>query len=466
MNVNIIQGSPEFKPSVIRPLGKMERAMWMFDQASPANICVGCHLHGEITDQAVITALRWSQTRHPLLRSVIVSRAGALHFACHSVEQAPDISLDICTGSPADEDRVVLEEMRKPLSGFDGIMMRVKLMRFSPQHCYLNVVYSHVIGDGFSGILVMRDIIHILAHHVNQTPYPTPVPLTFPVAAEQGITPQFSGFNGIKKFFGFQKRIVNEVFKFGADLSPVRIENNLPYSQRGIQFKGFSLTTAETSVLVERARQEKVTVYALLSAMILDAFYPVLESTQKSGLSPLRLVSMAAPVDLRHFLSTAAKDHFCFYSAAVNGLYKLDSVNNISHLAKQLHTDIRRSVILEKSQLYINPVIAKIIGGRWFFPVNAKGVRRIARVTEKMFKSSATSLTFISNPDIDKEIGKLSVSCARGHISPSIMGVALYSVILYHNELTVYLNYNESQLSDDDAELLIKRFKSHILEKT
>jgi hypothetical protein len=57
----------------------------------------------------------------------------------------------------------------------------------------------------------------------------------------------------------------------------------------------------------------------------------------------------------------------------------------------------------------------------------------------------------------------MTVSRPRGHISPSIMGAALYCVLLYKDTLTVHLNYNEGQLSDADAELLNARFKANLL---
>jgi hypothetical protein len=97
------------------------------------------------------------------------------------------------------------------------------------------------------------------------------------------------------------------------------------------------------------------------------------------------------------------------------------------------------------------------------FAANDKGVRRAARMTDKMFKTCAANLTFISNPPVEPEIGGLRIERARGHIAPSVMGVAFYSVVLYNKVLTVYLNYNDDQFSDGDAELLNSRWRKNAL---
>ncbi len=455
--------SVESLPAIVRPLGKMERSMWFCDQSSPSNIGVGCELGGEVTDEALRSALRWCQIRHPLLRSVIRPGDKTLYFACYDAAGAPEIPLDISEGTPADEDAVAMEEMRKPLNGSSGLRIRVKFVRYGEKRSFLMIVFSHVIGDGFSAALLLQDIINFLGKFAREGAVPDPEPLSYPPPSEQGIAAEHRGWKGVKKLFAAQKEIAADLKRYGAKPSPVRIQTVPAFSGRKIKGQNFSLTDLETSALAARAKQEKVSLFALLGALLLDALHPFLESTKKNDAGRDRVASFAAPVDMRPFLNSSVKEHFGFYSSAINQLCLLREKNDVPELARQLNTDFKKSFVQKKVHLHTSPLLADFLGWRWLFPVADKGVARVAKFTEGMFKSCATSLTFLNESIAVDEGQGIVISRMRGHISPSIMGVAFYCVLLYNNRLTVHLNYNEGQFSEADAELLNERFKSSLL---
>lgn len=451
------------EPSIVRPLGKMERSIWFCDQSSPAHIGVGCEIRGDVADAGLRAALRWCQIRHPLLRSVIRPADKTLYFACHDVLGAPEIPLEIAEGSPEDENRVVVEEMRKPLSGARGLLVRVKLLRLGPGRAFLHIVFSHVIGDGFSAALLLQDIVNFLGRYAKEGAVPDPEPLPFPPPSEQGIEAEHRGWSGMKKLFALQKEIAEEVRRHGAPPSPVRIRASPSFADRKIQCVGFSLTEAETRALAERAKQEKVSLFALLSALLLDALHPFLEPAGKPGAGDGRVVSFAAPVDMRPFLTSAVKGHFGFYSGAINQLCRVEGKNDVPALARQVHAGLKKAFFQQKVHLHTSPLLADFLGWRWLFPVADKGVARVAKLTEGMFKSCATSLTFLNDSLVVDEGQGIAISRLRGGISPSIMGAALYCVLLYKDVLTVHLNYNEGQLSDADATLLNERFRGNLI---
>jgi hypothetical protein len=448
---------------VVRPLGKMERSLWFCDQCSPTNIGLGCEIQGEFTDEALRRALRWCQLRHPMLRSVIRPEGKGLNLACYELGQAPEIPLEIRPGTPADEDRVIMEAMRQPLATTGGLMVRAILLRTDARQSSLAIVFSHVIGDGFSAVLLLQDIVNFIGRYMRDGAVPDPAPLATPPPSEAGIAPEHRGWSGIKKLMAVQKEITADLKRYGAKPSPVRVQTTPPLTARKIQCANFSLSEAETRAFVARAKREQVSTFALLAAALLDALHPFLEAT-KPNAGPDRVASFAAPVDLRPFLTVPVKEQFGFYSSAINQLHLLRETNDLPALAKLLHAGLKKSFLQQKVHLHTSPLLAAFLAWRWLFPLNPKGVRRVAKLTEGMFKSCATSLTFLNDSlRIDASHG-LKVSRPRGHISPSIMGAGLYCALLYRDVLTVHLNYNEGQFSDADAVQLNERFKRNLIE--
>ena len=456
-------GSMNNPAKIIRPLGKMERSMWFCDQSSPTNIGLGCEIHGCFTDEALRMAFKFCQIRHPILRSVVQNRDNNIYFACHETSHAPEIPLEICVGAIEDENRVVVEEMQKPLNGTQGLLIRAKLIRINQHHSFIVIVFSHVIGDGFSAVLLLQDTINYLGNLTRREVIPDPVPLPFPPPSEQGIPQEHRGWSGLKKLFAVQKEVAEKLKAWGSKPSPVLTRDTPCSSPRKMNCKSFNLTEAETRAFVARSKQEKVSVFALLGGCLLDAFQPSLEpSIQKNG-SCGKVMSFAAPVDMRPFLKSSVKEHFGFYSSAVNHLCLLQESNDPVMLAKQLHADLLKSFIQKKVHLHTTPLLAAFLAWRWLFPLTNKGIRRVAKLTEGMFKSCATSLTFLNDSIVIEKHHGITISNPRGHISPSIMGVALYCVLLYNDTLSAHVTYNSDQLSEDDVAALNDRFKRNIL---
>lgn len=460
---NLAAENVEFEPFVVRPLGKMERSIWFCDQCSPTNIGLGSEIHGPVTDEGLRAALRWCQIRHPILRTIIRQEGKSLDLACFDPAQAPAIPLEIGEGSPEDEDEVVVAEMQPPLDPVRGTLARARLLRYGENRSFLIVVFSHVIGDGFSAVLFLQEIVNFLGRYNQQGSLPHPEPLPFPPPSEEGIPTEHRGWSGFKKLMAFQKVVGAEIKRYGTKPSPVRVETDPPLTGRRIKSRSFALTETETRALVARAKQEKVSTFSLLSAALVEAFHPLLQSTRKDDTSSGRLVSIAAPVDMRPFLTSPVKGHIGFYSSAISHLCELKESTDISKLAAHLHADLRKSFFQAKVHLHTSPLLASFFSWKWLFPSNDKGVARVAKFSGDMFKSCATSLTFLNDSiSIDEDHG-MTISRPRGHISPSIMGTALFCVLLYQEVLSVHLNYNEGQLSEADAELLNERFKRNLL---
>ena len=436
--------------------------MWLFEQSTPANICVGCNVNGPVSAEALQQAVDWCQVRYPVLRTLIIFKKKRLYFGCFKSREAPKIRIDIGQGEPESEDRIVEQVLGERIDGTKELMFRVKLVRLGNKESFLCVYFNHLIGDGSSGVMVMRDLLKALGQLSSGGPVSEPLALAFPPCVEEVVPPEHRGFQGFKKFIKFQKSFSGRLKKLGGQPSHIRTQESVPYVDRKTKILSLSFSRKQTAALLQRSKEEGVTLYTLLAASALDAAYPMLKPDSRLQDSSSRIVSFASPADLRPYLLCSVKDQFCLYSSSLNHLYRLEKNNDLVSLAKSFQKDLKRSLIRDKHQLHLTPYVAKFLSFRWLFPKNSRGVERAARITDKMFKTCAMSLTYISNPQVAPQIGDLSISRARGHIAPSIMGVALYSAVLHNQSLSIYLNYNARQFSDDDAELMNSRLKENI----
>jgi hypothetical protein len=451
------------KPVIVRPLGKMERSIWFCDQSSPAHIGLGAEIQGKFTDDLLRSALKWCQIRYPILRSVILPQGKGFHFACYEASEAPAVPLMIGSGTEEDEDALVMEEMRKPFDGAKELLVRARLLRLGEDRSFLSVVFSHVIGDGFSAVLLLQEVVNYLGRSAVNGALPDPESLPFPPPSEEGIEAEHRGWKGMKKLMAFQKEVAQKIKTYGTQPSPVRVVEGPRSKESRIMFRNFTLSEDETRALVARSKQENTSLFPLLGALLVDALHPFLESTHKQGNGSDRVVSFAAPVDMRPFLTHSVKQQFGFYSSAINHLCLSREENDIAALTRDLHAGLKQSFLQRKVHLHTTPMSASFFSWRWLFPMNEKGVARVAKMTEGMFKSCATSLTFLNDSITIDDSHGMTISRPRGHISPSIMGAAFYCVLFYKDRLSFHLNYNEGQFSDSDAELLNQRLRDNAL---
>ncbi len=463
LRVNAAGSHPPLPP-IVRPLGKLERSVWFFDQASTFNMGTAIDIHGEVTEEGLRQALRWCQAQYPILRSLIRLEGKALHFACYDLSEAPQIPLAWGSDSYDHRDRIATEEMRKPFDGLRELMIRARFVRFGEARASLFITFNHVIGDGFSAANLVVDLINLLGRLSSRTPLPEVEPRAFPPAAEDGMAPQFTGFKGLLSMMGCQAQITSKIRRLGNMPVPLRNNPDIPFAQRQVRIESFTLDAAETTALIQRAKQEKVTLYALLLAIILDAIHPLLAESKKKKDTADRVISMPIPVNMRSFLSVPVKQDFGFYASTVEGVVrKLQEENDILMLARELRSEINTAMRKESARLFVMPMLSAIMSWKLVFPVTHKGITRAAKFITSMPKG-ATSLSFLNNQRVTTKSGALSFSHARGYVSPSILGTAAFIAVLYDNILTVSLSYNDKQFSKDDAALLQQRIQSKALE--
>ncbi len=453
----------EPQPRIARRLGEMERAAWIFDRASPFNMGAAIDLHGEVDARDLKQVLRWCQTRRPLLRSIIRQRGNDLYFACYEPDAAPEIALEISTGGPEDRDRIATEELRKPFDAFRELMIRIRLVCFAADHCALFITFQHLIVDGFSAAALIVDIVDLLSALARDGALPAAESQPFPPALEEGAPARFKGWRGFFAMVRCQARLNGHMRRLGGMPAPLRVHADTPFAERLPTVETFSLDAAETAGLIETARKEQVTLYALLTGVLLDSVHPFLAESEKSKDASGRVVVMPIPTNMRPFLSVETGADFGFFASTFDVAFRLTGEDPIAELAKAVRAEIKSGMTGDSPRLYVMPTLAAIMNWRLFFPTNETGVARAARFIAGMAQYSCSSLTFLNLQKLSAGGGGLSVSNARGYVAPSMLATALFSAVLSQDSLNIHMIYNERQFSAADAAQLKRNFRERVL---
>lgn len=146
------------------PLTEGQRQLWFLQQMDPSsttyNVCVALRMRGPLREPALAAALTALADRHPVLRLTVATRRGRPL----GVLTPPGTPVDLRTadapgaGRDAEIQRVAAEEMATPFDTATGPLMRARLLRFAPDDHTLLLVWHHLVVDGWSVRIVLRDL--------------------------------------------------------------------------------------------------------------------------------------------------------------------------------------------------------------------------------------------------------------------------------------------------------------------
>ena len=253
----------ELLPSdLLRPLGAFEELFCLFDQHFPTNHALAAQITGHTTVRQWRDALGAVQQRHPLLSACIDTTFNRVpHFRRVTGQRIP---LRVVTSPNARWQREIAEEVNEPFTPDQGPLFRAVLLHQETRSIFIFSSH-HAVSDGFSLILLLRDILLALSGHALKALLLEP---------------------SREILFGAQQRTSTEpgLPSFTAQ-RPL-----LPYVE------GIKLTPEQTIALQRRARQEGVTIHAAISAALTIAGRAIDERWRNN---PLRIMS---PAEIRDIL--------------------------------------------------------------------------------------------------------------------------------------------------------------------
>jgi amino acid adenylation domain-containing protein len=154
------------------PLSYAQSRLWFFERLSPGtalmHICFELRLHGTLDAGALERALDLVQQRHDVLRTVFRLKG---RDPVQVVVPAPPFVLprhDIET-NPSDIERIAADLAHRPFDLSNGPLWRAALVRIGPQEHLLALVLHHLVFDGTSVRIFLRELAAFYAASTHAT---------------------------------------------------------------------------------------------------------------------------------------------------------------------------------------------------------------------------------------------------------------------------------------------------------
>jgi hypothetical protein len=161
----------DFEPEVIKPraqgslvpLSFSQRGLWFFDQLQPGsvtyNIAVAVRLKGNLNTEALERSIEEVIKRHEALRTTFFSVEGTpfQRIIDRQPFMLPLLDLTELNGSEREPvaHTLAADQAREPFDLPNGPLLRAYLMRLSGEDHLLQLTMHHIVSDGWSmGVLV------------------------------------------------------------------------------------------------------------------------------------------------------------------------------------------------------------------------------------------------------------------------------------------------------------------------
>ena len=176
--------TPSLPPlvSVLRdralPLSSAQQRLWFLDRLDPNsalyNIPAAVHMQGPLS----VASLRWSLNeivrRHEALRTTFAVQDGQPVQMIAPVLELELTLLDLATGGDRTRERIVAEEVQTPFDLTTGPLVRAKLLRLAEDEHVLLLTLHHIVADGWSMGVLIREMKALYEAYVEDRESPLP----------------------------------------------------------------------------------------------------------------------------------------------------------------------------------------------------------------------------------------------------------------------------------------------------
>ena len=392
-----------------RPLSPVEQVIWRLDQGASLNVTMVCRIRGPVSEVALRRALDYVQQMHPCLQVRIEESMVGPAFCSRNVPCIPltqlDVPLDRCTP-------IVESEINRAIPSQIGPLARCVYLRHSQEMHHLLVTFHHVVGDGISGALLMRDILMAMADRDRQTVAATAASRrTIPL--DQRLPSYTKGWRGVAHGLGFQ---LKSSWQDMLLRKPQRMRMDVPKppNERTVRVYPHEFEPTMTGNLVDRARREGTSVHGALSAAMCLA---VAEDIAQGKRISLKFLT---PVNLRHLLLPPVNDEIGFFASIVFFRGCLSGRDHFWNLARRVRRQIQREIQLGTPCIIVRlmPCLARFL--------------QSDKVSSETFAArwmettpNTCSLTNIGRIDFETQIGALQIEAL--HFAVALSGLADFS---------------------------------------
>jgi NRPS condensation-like uncharacterized protein len=315
-------------------IGPTQRLVHFMDRVSSVNFVVVADLNGPLDAAAVERGAAVLQARHPLLRVRVEEEGGRVvrryHFRADGVP-APEVrAAPADTFSPGGLTREVEAELARPFAVERGPLFRLALApSLEPDRHRLLLTMHHMIADGASASIVIRDLLEACAGRLGATQRPLFVP-----------GPSFPGVGRVRALWSLARLMA----RTAAHLLTRRPTGrpvpglNAPAAGRetGIIFR--ELDREQTAAMRAAAREEGTTVGGMLSAAIVRAVHAAGAPGKAAH------VALVNAVNVRDLASADALDRVDLLMSFVVTYHRVGDARGFFDLARECSAEIKRAV--------------------------------------------------------------------------------------------------------------------------
>lgn len=225
------------------------------DRACTVTFLIGATVRGPLPRELLERALRVSEQRHPLLRSRVLRSNGIVTgFEEGAGAPIPIHELD----APRHALSSVHEELLKHRAWpDDGPRAELSLIRHDPDHTSLAISFHHIVSDGNSGFVLLRELLQFVSDQ-------QPLRERVPSPGQNALFPRsFGGFLHVLRWLAMVLRMLLAKRPFRVRMAPP-----VPPEQRRPYVHHVTLSPADAWALQQRGREVGATMHGVLSAAL------------------------------------------------------------------------------------------------------------------------------------------------------------------------------------------------------
>ena len=152
------------------PLSYSQENLWFLDQLSPGsvsyNVPAGLEMRGPLDAAALQACLAVLMARHEALRTSIASVEGQAVQRVHPEMALPFTTVDADDGDAQALQPLIDQVVRTPFDLDGGPLWRARLVRRADDRHVLLLVFHHIVVDGWSIGLLVRELNELMTAHV------------------------------------------------------------------------------------------------------------------------------------------------------------------------------------------------------------------------------------------------------------------------------------------------------------
>lgn len=432
-----------------RALSPFELVFWRLAQAGSLNVTTIATVHGPISEEAVSAGLHHLRQRHPFLQVRICDSPGPSRYDSADV---PEVPLRTVRGSMDDGQSIIEEEINNPFDTERGPLARCTWIRHDETTHQLLITFHHVIGDGMSGVLMMRDLVQATAAHLADHATSLSPPLIDSLPMDLRLPSEARGLRAAWGQARFVARVAWDDLRLRPPARP-RPDQPVPLSSRWTRLICRVLDPTTVELLANRARDKGTTVQGALSAAICLA--TANDNSNTSAMS----VKHRSPVNMRQLLDPQVGDDVGLFASMAFYRGRVKADDDFWSLAREIRTSIKAQIDqgVPATLIGMLPRLYRMIRGDRL-PVDDFGARW------QQHTPSTTGLTNLGRVSLTGEFGPLEIRALHFAVSPGGLGdssctATTYAGCLRWNFLFASPLFTEDRahrITDDAVERLEK----------